>query len=252
MAKKKRIKKIIETVKVHKESAMLSSGIILVVLASASILFFFWKWALILVLQLVVLVGSLILIARFFSGRDTIKSLYRQKRSIEEELKLAEKQYLKREISEKDFRGINEKKQIQLVKISAKIRRMQAKEVAKELSSGESFEEFAPKKKHLLKKMAEEKKDLMRERKLIETKYQKRLISSESFLELLRQNKSQEIEVDAGIQEIYSEELIRRTMMELKQSIKEMEKETSKLKREETSKMAEDIHDMLRFSKEDS
>ncbi len=217
------------------------------VVLNAAILYYFFPYAIIPVFSIYLFTGLIVLTAKFFYGKNSIKELLKRKRILIKELEIAEKQLLKRKLSKKAFDGLVEKKQMELIKIDAKLARLLRKKIISTEEEQNKLGLVPKNKKHILKKLLKEKEDILKERKIIESKYHNRKINEKVFSNLITKNSEAGIENRAAIQQLIVEQEINQTMNSLKTKLSGIN--SNKTSKHEIDLMAENIVEEARLKK---
>ena len=170
--------------------------------------------------------------------RKNSSELFKQKRAIEDELKTAEANFFKRRIPETEYRRIVQEKQLEMIKIEVQINN----EVNKQALSAEekvSLDKIETKQRHILQELFEARKSLLKERDLIQQRYHKRKIDEILFKEMMNKNQAELIALESKIKSMAKEEIIDKTLADLKENTKQFKKE----KDEEEKNALEDLLD---------
>ena len=130
-----------------------------IALASIAIILFlaavFWK-SLLLIFQgvlyaaiaLVVIIGIVLLWAKLHYRRPSLKKLFSEKKKLLLGIKIAEKQYMRRKLSEMDFNKIFKDKQKRLIEVEALIDQFYGKEKKEKIDK--KLLDVQTKKRHIL------------------------------------------------------------------------------------------------------
>lgn len=208
----------------------------------------FWK-SLVLVLQGLLYAGIALLVVfavilvwvKLRYRQPSKRMLSKQKKKILHGIKIAEKRYMQRKLSEKGFNKIFKEKQRKLIEIEALIDQKYNQEqgkVSKELLAVQS------KKRHILKNLLEQKKRTIKEMDIAERHYLKRKIDAKTYQELVQKNQQTLIDLEASIKVLYHEANVSKVMKNLKKKLSELEKPKRpdrKSERREQIKIAREI-----------
>ena len=203
----------------------------LVLVAIAIILFLaaiFWK-SLLLIFQgvlyaaiaLVVIVGVILLWAKLHYRKPSLKKLFSEKKKLLLGIKIAERQYMRRKLSENDFNKIFKDKQKRLIEVEALIDQFYGKEKKEKIDK--KLLDVQTKKRHILQQKLNEKKRLLKEMDIAEKKYLKRQIDAKTYQALVQKNQQRLIDIEAEIKEVYDEASVSKIMNDLKKKLSNLE-----------------------------
>ncbi|MDD3083677.1 MAG: hypothetical protein PHP82_01510 [Candidatus ainarchaeum sp.] len=162
------------------------------------------------------------------------KTAFEEQRDlINQELKVAENQFLKNKIDKVNFDKISKEKNAKLIKLEAEIdsknkNRFNSEEIKK-------LEEISKDKKNILKGLLEEKQKKIHELQIAEKSYYKRKIDEETFKKISFDIRNEMISIEGKIKSIQKSEEIEKIKKELKKGAKEiiMQKDKSEKRKSE-------------------
>ena len=189
---------------------------------------------------LLIVFGIVLLWIKIKYSQPGYNSLVSEKKTILRAIKIAERRYMKRKLSEKDFNKIFKEKQSRLIEVEAKINELSAKANEKEID--EELLAVQTKKRHVLKGLLDNKRRLLKEMTIAERLYLRRKIDSKTYQAIVQKNQKNLIDFEAEIKQLHSESDIVRVMENLKQDLSDME--TGKLRkkrRKQREKRAKEI-----------
>lgn len=200
-------------------------------LAALVILFaVFWRTAGFVLLALayslvtmLAMIAVILIWAKVHYRRPSLKELFAEKKTLLAAIGIAEKQYLRRKLSEKDFNGIFKEKQKRLIEVEALIDRLYSGE--KKEGIDEKILAVQAKKRHIMKEMLDEKKQLVKEIDIAEKSYLKRKIDAATYGSLVEKNQQRLVDIEASIKELYDEASVSKVMLGLKEKLSEFESE---------------------------
>jgi len=200
-------------------------------------------------IALVVIFGAILLFLKLHYRSPSLKALFAEKKRLLNAIKIAERRYMQRKLSEKDFNKIFKEKQQRLIELEAtidqKYNREKKQEIDKELLSVQT------KKRHILRSLLDEKKRVIKEMGIAEKRYLKRRIDAKTYQNLVQKNQQRLIELEASIREMYSEASISKVMKNLKQKIRELKKQKkTKAKKKATLKKEEQLQVALEIAEQ--
>lgn len=176
--------------------------------------------------------------------RPALKELFSEKKGLLAKIRLAEKKYMKRKLSEKDFNKIFKDSQKRLIHVEALIDQAyykEKKELDKELLSVQT------KKRHILKSLLDEKRQLVKEMNITEKRYLRRKLDAKTYLDLVQKNQELLVELEARIKVLYDEANISKVMENLKARLSEIDKNR---KKKSTRKTVSEKEQLLQIAKE--
>ncbi len=217
--------KRIELLKDFIKNNPLVLAVIAIILFLATI---FWK-SLLLIFQgvlyaaiaLVVIIGVILLWAKLHYRKPSLKKLFSEKKKLLLGIKIVERQYMKRKLSENDFNKIFKDKQKRLIEVEALIDQFYGKEKKEKIDK--KFLDVQTKKRHILQQKLNEKKRLIKEMDIAEKKYLKRRIDSKTYQALVQKNQQRLINIEAEIKEVYDEASVSKIMNDLKKKLSNLE-----------------------------
>ena len=201
-------------------------------LAAIAIILFlaaiFWK-SLLLIFQgvfyaaiaLVIIIGVILLWTKLHYRNPSLKKLFSEKKKLLSGIKIAEKQYMRRKLSEKDFNKIFKDKQKRLIEVEAIIDQFYGKEKKEKIDK--KLLDVQTKKRHILQQKLDEKKRLLKEMDIAEKKYLKRKIDAKTYQALVQKNQQRLIDIEAEIKEVYDEASVSKIMSDLKKKLSNLE-----------------------------
>ncbi|MBN2067524.1 MAG: hypothetical protein JW744_03590 [Candidatus Diapherotrites archaeon] len=195
--------------------------------------YYLWQAFLLTGLSLLAIFAAIVVAVKIYYRKPGLRQLVKKKREILEAVKIAERKYMKRKLSENDFNSIFKEKQQQLIKIEALIDEQHNRERAEKAS--EEIEKVQAKKRHILQSLMEEKARLVKEMGIAEKRYLKRKIDSKTYQALVQKNQEKVVEIEAQISRLYSEANIKKVMESLKEKLDGWE-EQKKQKKEKKKK----------------
>jgi len=196
-------------------------------------------------IALALIFGAILLWAKIHYRKPSLKSLFAEKKRLLEAIRIAEKKYMQRKLSEKDFNGIFKEKQRLLIGVEAMIDQQYNRESSEKI--GREILDVQAKKRHVLRELLDEKMRLIREMDLMEKSYLKRKIDSKTYQEMVQKNQHELVEIEADIKSIYEEANVSKVMSSLKEKLAELEK-----RKKESKKKKKDAEEQkqIRVAKE--
>ncbi|MBT7241226.1 MAG: hypothetical protein HN878_01935 [Candidatus Diapherotrites archaeon] len=179
---------------------------------------------LIMIVPVIVLIVLLIIIGSVIEKIANKKpKLEDQRNELVQELKIAEKQFLKHKIDKKTYDGISKKKNSKLIEVESNIDSqkkgsLSEKEVKK-------LDGISKNKQKVLKGLLEQKHKKVHELKITEKSYLKRKIDEKTFKQIRSKISEELISIDSKIKIIQTTEQIKSLEMELKTGAKEIAKQ---------------------------
>ena len=192
-----------------------------------------------------ILIVVLIIVVLLSRGKKSTQKLFDKKRQAMEELKVAERKFLKRQISEDSYKKVLKKKQEELIKIDAALSEKQTKQKGnfkKELVSVEAKE------KHRIEALLKQKQPLQAELEVAQKKYLKRQIDEKTYKSLLQANQSKIIELEGKIKSMKSTKDVKDVFAEIKRKVRDIEMEQQKVEQRETERIAKEILEQMQKS----
>ncbi len=204
-------------------------------------------------LLLALLLGLGLLYVKIKYKTSSLKEVMVQKKVVLREISLLEKQYMKRQLSKKDFIEIFREKQTRLIELEAQIDEKFNKETFPEKIEDPQIKELAAKKRHIVNELLSGKRRLLKEMDITQKLYLKRKIDGPTYQKLIRDRKQKLIELEAQVKEIYGEEDVNHVMGELKERLSSVEsqrkkasKKKKKISEDEEFEIASEIVEQLR------
>jgi len=192
-------------------------------------LIFFWRTLLIILkglfyagIALAIILVAILIVVKLKYRQVSLKDLFREKKKLLHGIKIAEKKYLRRKLSEKDFNKIFKEKQRKLIAIEAHIDQLYNKESSEKVNR--ELLAVQTKKRHILKILLSEKKRVIKELDIAEKRYLRRKIDVKTYQELVHKNQLRLIELEAEIKELYNEANVSKVMTNLKKVLSGAEK----------------------------
>lgn len=211
----------IDLLKAFIKNNLLALAVIAIILFLAAI---FWENLLLIfqgvfyaAIALAVIIGIILLWAKLHYRRPSLKKLFSEKKKLLSGIKIAERQYMKRKLSETDFNKIFKDKQKRLIEVEALIDQLYGKEKKKKID--EKLLDVQTKKRHILQQKLDEKKRLLKEMDIAEKKYLKRRLDAKTYQALVQKNQQRLIDIEAEIKEVYDEASVSKIMSDLKKKL---------------------------------
>ncbi len=212
---------------------ILSENPLLIILGLIGCLLLFYAWFVLLIIVIFILSFSVILKVSF--SEPSLRELFRKKREIEKELKIIERKFMKHKISKINYNDMFMNAQSKLIEIEAKI-----EEQYGNITCSDEVPDIAVKKRHELKKLLSKKRTVVNEMQIAKKKFMKRKINPEIYKKIFSNCQKEAVGIEAKINSIYSEETIEKSIIEMKQKVREREAEKAAKKRAiEEAKMKE-------------
>lgn len=236
-----------------KQNPLFFAGLAVIIVLIA----FFWN-ALFLILRglfyaaivLALIFVVILVLAKIRYSKPSVKILFAEKKKILRTIRIAEKKYMKRKLSEKDFNSLFREKQKELIEVEALLDQQYNKESSEKVNK--QLLDVQVKKRHVLKDLLDEKMRLIKEMDLMEKRYLKRKIDAKTYQLLVQRNQKELIELEASIKGIYEEANISKVMDNLKQKLSSLDKQNKVRKKtmeekeeEEQLKVAKDIAEQV-------
>ncbi|MCX6799349.1 MAG: hypothetical protein NTW59_04635 [Candidatus Diapherotrites archaeon] len=213
-----------------------------VVLALVGIVFllFFWAAVLFTAIAVACIFGAIALWAKLRYKKPPLKALFSEKKKLLEAIKIAEGQYMRRKMAEKDFNLYVKEKQRQLIELEASIDQQYNKQMGKPVT--EEMLAVQAKKRHILKELLGEKQRLVKELNLAENSYLRRKIDVPTYQAIVQEKQQKLIDMEAQIKQIYAEANITKVMDNLKGRLAQLEQEKKgQKKKRETSEREKEL-----------
>ena len=209
-------------------------------LAAIAIILFlaaiFWKSLLLIfqgVLYAAIALLAIILVILFWAKihyrRPSLKKLFSEKKKLLSGIKIAEKQYMRRKLSEKDFNKIFKEKQKRLIEVEALIDEFYGEDKKQKIDK--KLLDVQTKKRHILQQKLNEKMRLLKEMDIAEKKYLKRRIDAKTYQALVQKNQQRLIDIEAEIKEVYDEASVSKIMGDLKKKLSNLDDKKKKGKK---------------------
>jgi len=202
-----------------------------------NLLFLVLRGLLFAAIALAIIFGSILLAAKLRYRKPSLKSLFRKKKKLLRAIKIAEKRYMRRKLSEKDFNKFFKEKQSKLIEVEALIDQQYNKENSEKVDK--QVLEVQAKKRHVLRNLLDEKRRIIKEIDLAEKRYLRRKIDAKTYQQLVQKNQKELIDLEASIKGIYEEANISKVMSNLKQKLLDLEKKKKEKKKDRKHKAEE-------------
>jgi len=196
----------------------------------------FWKTLLVVfqgllyaAIALALIIAVILLWAKLHYRRPSLKKLFSEKKRLLLAIKISEKQYMRRKLSERDFNKIFKEKQKRLIEVEALIDQLYSKK--KKEKFDEKLLDVQTKKRHILQQNLDEKKCIITEMGFAEKRYLKRKIDAKTYQSLVQKNQQRLIDIEAEIKELYDEASISKIMGNLKKKLSRIEEKKKKGKK---------------------
>lgn len=173
-------------------------------------------------LALIAIFAGILVWAKLRYRQPSLKELFKEKKRLLRALKIAEKKYMRRKLSEKDFNALFKEKQRLLIQVEAEIEQHYNKEKGEKATA--ELLKVQAKKRHFLRGLLDEKRRIIKELDLAEKSYLKRAIDAKTYQELVQKNQHRLIDLEAEIKELYAEANVSEVMTNLKQKLSSLEK----------------------------
>lgn len=167
----------------------------------------------------------------FYSNK--IAKFESQKKQIEDELRLGEKKFFKREISQEAFQLLNSENQRKLIEINAEIALLNAKMKLEKLKPQESMK-FTGKRKDKFYELLNEKDALMHSFNEAKKKFFTRKIDEKTYKEILNSNQKKLVRLESRIDSVYIEQA-REIIVKAEKKISMNESKKERIKTREIS-----------------
>jgi hypothetical protein len=195
------------------------------------------------------LVVAVLALAKIHYKRP-LKALFAEKKRLLAAIDIAQKQYLRRKLSEADFNGIFKERQRRLIEVEALIDELYNSEKKDRIDEG--LLAVQSKKRHILKELLDEKRRVVKEIDLAEKSYLKRKIDASTYKALVEKNQQALVDLEANIRGLYDEANASKVMLDLKERLSELKsteregkKKKAKSEREEIVDIAGEIADQV-------
>ncbi len=183
-----------------------------------------------------------------FSGGENrdMKKLENQKKTILEELKQTENQFLKHQIDQDTFDSMSNEKNTQLVKLEAEIDSMKNSELGGE--ELKKLEQISAKKRRVLEELLKQRQRKVVELKIAERAYLKRRISEASFKKMSSEIKGELISVNSKISLVQTEEEVGKIKQNLKEGLQEIGVQKKLSKGRKMEKLEDEVFEQIERS----
>lgn len=160
---------------------------------------------------------------RFFSGLGSalfgrkLERMQERRGLLKEQLKLAEKRYLRHKISEEAYRELVEEKQRELITLEAELSVQNLDRQINEFIESRG-EKLAPRRRYKLRQLLKQKELVLKELKVAKKKYFKRRLDVQSYKSIVRKNQKKLVDIEAEVMQLYKAEardIMRRTEQRL-------------------------------------
>ncbi len=233
--------KIVELLKDFvKENPLILAAIVVILFLAAvfwRILLLIFQGLLYATIALAAIIVVILVWAKFHYRRPSLKKLFSEKKRLLSAIKIAEKQYMRRKLSEKDFNKIFKEKQKRLIEVEALIDRLYNKEKKEKIDK--RLLAVQTKKRHILQQKFAEKRSLIKEMDLAEKRYLRRKIDVKTYQSLVQKKQQKLIDIEAEIKGLYDEASISKIMGNLKKRLSSLENKKKKVKKKKSKTDAE-------------
>ncbi|MFH1587203.1 MAG: hypothetical protein ABID38_05065 [Candidatus Diapherotrites archaeon] len=166
----------------------------------------------------------------------SVESLDHRRETLLDEIYLAEKKMLRREISEKMFVEFREEKLKDLIAVEAEISTKKIESEINRIAAGE-MDKLSPERRQAMKELIKKKELILKELKIARKKYFHREFDARTYQELIKDKNKELIEIEVQIKHLYRAEA--REIMKKAEQILAMSEE------QRLSSHAEEIADAL-------
>jgi hypothetical protein len=225
--------------------------IIVGIIVLALLLIFFWQAFVV----LAILIGLVLIFLKLKYRQTPLKDLLAEKKIILSEIKLLERDYMKRKMSKEDFIGIFRRKQKEIIGLEALIDQRFNKEKLPSKKDS-AVQEITAKKRHIVESILTDKRRTLREMEIAQKMYFKRKIDVATYQKLIMDKREKLIGFEAKLKQIYGEESISHVLDDLKKRLANVEKQRideAKKKDQAVSdkerEIAEQIAEQLKYFK---
>ncbi|MFA5358063.1 MAG: hypothetical protein WC308_04055 [archaeon] len=183
--------------------------------------------------------------SKFFSGSNGggIQKLETEKKTVLEELKQTENQFLKHRIDQDTFDSLSNEKNTRLVKLEAEIDSKKNSELnGEELKK---LEQISAKKRRVLEELLKQRQKKVVELKIAEKAYLKRRISEASFKKMSSEIKSELISVNSKISLVQTEEEVGKIKENLKAGLQEIDSQKKISKGRKIEELEDDVFEQI-------
>ncbi len=194
---------------------------------------------------LAAIIAAILVLVKVKYRQPSLKALNSEKKRLLTSINIAERKYMHRKISEKDFNSFFKEKQRKLIQLEAKIDQLYNKE--KKVKVDKEVLAVQTKKRHILKSLLEEKRRIIKELDIAEKRYLKRKIDAKTYQEMVQRDQHSLIELEAQIKELYKEANVTKVMENLKEKLSEIEK---KKRKKRVKRARSEKEEFLRIAKE--
>lgn len=176
----------------------------------------------------IVLVILVIIIAAFLLNKKTSNPLVQKRDVLLEELKVAEREYLKHKITKETFDSISREKNGDLIKVEAEIDSQKKQTLEKK--DAKSLDNMSNDKRKVLSGLLEQKQNKVHELKLSEQSYLKRKIDETTYAKISSDIRKELVSIEAQINSLQKADEIEKIKDQLKEGAREIarQKKTSK------------------------
>ncbi len=142
---------------------------------------------------------------RFSLMPKSVESLGYQRETLLDEIYLAEKKMMRREISEETFIEFREEKLMDLIAIEAELSTKKIEMEINRITAGE-ISKLSPERGLAMKELLKDKDLILREINLAEKKYFHRKFDANTYKKIIREKNKEMIEIEVKIKQIYRAE----------------------------------------------
>jgi hypothetical protein len=188
----------------------------------------------------IILLIVVILIIRWMRKNHTgsYENALQKRKELLRSLDLLERDYLKRKISQVEFQKLFKQKQATLIKFEATIQNhlhKQSKDDKKYL------QKLPPKKRHVATELLQHRKQLLDEMGIAKKRFLQMKIDSPTYQQLMEKLHIQMIEVRAKLHELGSADNVRLVMSDLKQKLKDIDREEKMKQSDREKQVVEEV-----------
>ncbi len=183
---------------------------------------------------------------KFVNEKKAVQENFKEKRElINNELKIAETQFLKNKIDKMTFDNISKQKNTELISVEAKIDFKNKAVLSKD--ELKNLDKISENKRKILKGLLEEKQKKVLELQISEKSYLKRKIDENTFRKISSEIKSEIISIEGKIQAIQKSDEIEKIKNELKKGANEIAKQkaSSQKRKNENDIFEEEVFEQI-------
>jgi hypothetical protein len=180
-------------------------------------------------------------------NKKSLVDLEKERAQIQEEMKIAEKQFLKHKIDTNTFNSITRESNRKLITIEAEMDTMKNKDLP--ISQMKKMKYISSDKQSALDGLFNEKINKIHQLKIAEKKYLKRNIDESTYKNIVSDINKEIISIDSRIKGLHKANEVDKIKKELKSSMDEIEKQKSLSKKRTEEQLEEDVLNQLPFRK---